>query len=98
MDIQDEVYLKAKQRLKEKELTEDAYLKLSKKEKDLYQLSLRVDRDLVNSFESAYQRGYEEGVALGTAQKLLDALVDIPTISSITGVSIEKIEALKTQS
>ena len=26
MDIQDEVYLKAKQRLNDKELTEDAYL------------------------------------------------------------------------
>jgi len=97
MNIQNEVYLNAKQRLHNKELTEDAYLKLSKKEKDIYQLSLRVDRDLVNSFESAYQRGYEEGVALGIAQKLLDVL-DVQTISSITDVSIKEIEALKTQS
>jgi hypothetical protein len=82
MDIQHKEYLKAKQRLSEKELTEDAYLKLSKEKKDLYQLSLKGDRDFINSvetaYEEAYQKAYNEAVALNISEKLLEMSVDIP--------------------
>ncbi len=94
MFVDNKDYLKIKQRLLENAISEEEYLKLTKKEKDIYQLNLRVDRDLMNSYETAYKQGYERGVKLGIAENLLDVL-DNETIALKTGLSIEEIEKLR---
>jgi len=70
MTIENEDYLEAKQRLMEKILSEEAYSKLTQKEKNSYQLSLKVDRDLVNSFDTANQVGFEKGFEKGREEEI----------------------------
>ena len=89
----------------EKSLSEEAYSKLTQKEKNSYQLSLKVDRDLMNSFETAYKLGYErgkkEGIKQGKLEKKLEiaknlllAKMSIEFIVTTTDLSVEEIEEL----
>lgn len=110
MTIENEDYLEAKQRLMEKILSEEAYSKLTQKEKNSYQLSLKVDRDLVNSFDTAnqvgFEKGFENGIEKGIEQgieqeklhiaiNLLKSNLPIELIAQTTELTLEKIEELK---
>jgi predicted transposase/invertase (TIGR01784 family) len=85
------------------DILEDAFkraefLKLSSQEQHNYHINLKHYRDLVNSLDTALERGKLEGAKqekIEIAQKLLDVL-DIETISIKTGLSKEEIENLST--
>lgn len=85
------------------------FIKLPKAEQKKYYQNLKVYRDLVNSFDTAYKEGIELGLKQGIekgiekgieqekielAKNLLDIL-DIETIALKTGLSIEKVKSLK---
>ena len=79
-------------------------LKLSKEERGAYERYVENKRVAESSIKTSWfegkKEGREEGIKEGikeTARKLLDIL-DIKTISEKTGLSIDEIEALKTQS
>jgi len=94
MVIKDEFYIELKQKLMENAPSEEEYSQFTKKERDSYQLSLRYDRDLLNSYETAYNEGYKHGITLATAEMLLEKNINIETIALITGLSQEEIEEL----
>jgi flagellar biosynthesis/type III secretory pathway protein FliH len=77
MTIENKDYLGIKQKLMEKSLNEEAYAKLTRKEKSSYQLSLKVDRDLMNSYATAYKLGYERGFKEGLAQGKLEVELEV---------------------
>jgi len=89
----------------EKAFKKAEFLKLPKLEQKRYHQNLKVYRDLVNSFDSAYEKGIEEGIKKGIeqgiktkkmeiAKKSLEKDIDIETISMITGLEIEEIKKL----
>ena len=94
MDIKIDYYNKLKQKIIDNAPSEEEYFKFTKKEKDDYQLSLKIDRDLINSYETSYKIGYQKGVKLGIAENLLDVL-DNEMIAFKTGLAIEEIEKLR---
>ena len=53
MDIKIDYYNKLKQKIIDNAPSEEEYFKFTKKEKDDYQLSLKIDRDLINSYETS---------------------------------------------
>ena len=70
------------------------FIKLPKIEQEKYHKNLKVYRDLLNSYETAYNEGYKHGINLATAKMLLEKNIDIKTIIEITGLSQEEIKAL----
>ena len=95
MVIEDEFYIKLKQKLIDNAPSEEEYAQFTKEERDRYQLGLKYDRDLLNSYETAYNEGYKHGINLATAKMLLEKNIDIKTIIEITGLSVKQIEKLK---
>ena len=94
MNIKDNFYIKLKEKLIENTPSEEEYSQFTKKERDSYQLSLKHDRDLLNSYETAYNEGYKKGINLATAKILLEENIDIKIIIKITGLNEEEIIAL----
>ncbi|CAA6815674.1 MAG: Unknown protein [uncultured Sulfurovum sp.] len=81
------------------------FIRLPKMEQDKYHQNLKVYRDLVNSFDTANQVGFEKGIEKGIeqgkfeekleiAKNLLLAGVSIELIVTTTGLTIEEIKAL----
>jgi predicted transposase/invertase (TIGR01784 family) len=70
------------------------FVNLPKGEQDKYHKNLKVYRDLINSIDTARAEGKVEG-KIEIAKASLAQNIDIKTISLITGLSQEKIEALK---
>jgi predicted transposase/invertase (TIGR01784 family) len=65
-----------------------------------YEDSLKYYRDMKNSLDTAYEEGREEGELKKQTDIALNAIVmglDTATISKITGLTTESIEALKKQ-
>ena len=81
------------------------YSKLSKEEKDMYDASLKRKWDAESVRLTAERMGMEKGLQKGraeakaekkeTARKMLASGFAIPVISDLLGLSIEEIEALK---
>lgn len=74
------------------------FVNLPKAEQDKYHKNLKVYRDLINSLDTAFNEGEKHGKIEGrieVAKKSLAQNIDISTISLITGLSEEEIEALK---
>ena len=89
----------------EKAFEKAEFIKLPKAEQDKYHRNLKVHRDLINSFETAHNKGFERGIEQGIeqgkhqeklelAKNLLDVL-DVQTIAVKTGLTVEEIEILK---
>jgi len=79
-------------------------------ERDAYENSLKIYRDLKNSMDASKEEGITEGIAIGLekgeaiglekksieiARNGLQAGLSIEIISQITGLSPEEIESLK---
>ncbi len=86
------------------------FINLPKVEQEKYHKNLKVYRDLVNSFETAFndgeKKGRVEGEVIGEKRgennkaievtlKSLANGIDVGTVSLITGLSVEEVEKLK---
>ncbi len=76
-------------------------LKLEKTDRKAYEESLKKHRDLKNAMDTQYMLGIEKGIEKGkregieqTSVMMLKAGISIETVSSITGLSIDQINAL----
>ena len=86
----------------EKAFEKAEFIKLPKVEQDKYHKNLKVYRDLINSVDTAFNEGVEEGIDKGKkvreieiAKKSLAQGLDINTVSKITGLTKEEIENLR---
>lgn len=71
---------------------------LSKEEYDSYFSSLKYYRDLKNTLDAAFERGYQEGLLIARrkrALKFLEMNLPLEDISEATSLSIDEIKKLK---
>ena len=75
----------------------------SETERDQYEDSLKIDRDMKNSLDTALEEGREQGLAEGELQKATDIAkklflsgIDNEKIAEITGLPIDVIAGLGT--
>ena len=76
-------------------------LKLEKTDRKAYEESLKKHRDLKTAMDTQYMLGIEKGIEKGkregieqTSVMMLKAGISIETVSCITGLSIDQINAL----
>jgi predicted transposase/invertase (TIGR01784 family) len=68
--------------------------RFSPEEAEIYEDSLKVYRDLNNSFDTAREEGRQEGV-IQVALNLLQMGQDVPNVNRATGLSVEKLQELQ---
>jgi len=76
---EDEFYIKLKQKLIDNAPSEEEYAQFTKEERDRYQLGLKYDRDLLNSYETAYNEGYKHGIGTVRPQRRSTSKVKVLT-------------------